>query len=299
MGSLECIVIEQPAWRPCIAVSTNSCPDLCASELAEMVQSCGGDGVELRVGKGHVWESDGAVAVVDTGINVVAIASSRIFGVNSTADSYGDVYQAASIGACLRCFLDARYEYDSEATLRAHTQVATVQRILGDHGRVAIEPHPGYASTRSVAAFCVSTGAHAVLDTYAVHRLGIPLQNAVSTLSEATRVLHVKGFKREDENGECHRCLMPSDLPDFTTLVNLPRLAAVVVETRARSTWCDLRLLRRWAEAHAILPASHEDVVKGKNVRRTEIHSIGSDDAKPAQLPANRVVASEACHHQR
>jgi hypothetical protein len=252
-------VIAERTRSLSVGVSTSSCPNLRASEIAEAVLSCGGDSVELRIGKGHGWESDGVLAVADAGVTVTAIASSRTFGADAMPESDEDVNQAESICTCLRCFLDARYAGDEKVTRRAHVQVAAVQRALGDNGAVVVEPHPGYASVPDVAAFCASTGANAVLDTLAVHRLGIAMPQAFSELGGTTCVLHVKGFEQERDRGWSHRALARGDLPDLAALAYAPGLAVVVVETRAGSQWRDLRLLREWAERHVISAAAHRE----------------------------------------
>lgn len=230
-----------------LGVSTSSCPELRACELAEAILASGGDSVELRIGRGHGWESDGVLALATAGVTVTTIASSRSFGSDVLPDSEEDINHAKSIGARLRCFLDAGYEGDQDTIRRAHLQVVAVQRSLGYNGSVVIEPHPGRASALGVSAFCAHTGASAVLDTFALQRLGIAMPQAFSTLGGATQVLHVKGFVQDEDRRWSHRALAPSDLPDLTALGHAPELAAVVVETKAGSHWRDLRLLRAWA----------------------------------------------------
>jgi hypothetical protein len=232
-------------WAPRVAVSTSSCPRLRAPEIAEAVLSCGGNAVELRAGRGHGWEADGAPAVVAAGIAVTAIAGSRTLGAAAPA-SDSDVRQAESVGAGLRCFLDAQCEGDEGAAGRARAQVGALQRVLGEEGRVVIEPHPGRASVSQVAAFCAETGAGAVLDTLAVQRLGFGLPRAFSELAGATRALHLKGFEPEGDRAWRHRPLGLDDLPALSSLAQARSLAAVVVETRAGSQWRDLRLLVEW-----------------------------------------------------
>ena len=229
-----------------IGVSTNSCPDLRGPEVAEAVLACGGNSVELRIGRGHGWEPDGVSSVAATGVTVATIASSRTFGVDAIPGNDEDINQAVATGAWLRCFLDARYESNDAFVNLAHAQVAEVQRALGDKSAVIIEPHPGYASVCGVTKFCASTGASAVLDTLAIHQLGITMPLALFELGKATRSLHVKGFDRSDCEWR-HRALAPGDLPDPATLAPAPNLAVVVVETRAGSQWRDLRLLSKWA----------------------------------------------------
>jgi hypothetical protein len=229
-----------------LAVSTSSCPDLRATELAEAVFDCGGDGVELRVDKGHAWETDGVQSVVSTGLTVTAIASSRALGGGAGACSEKDVAVAVAAGSPLRCFLDARCDDDVEALRLASAQVAALQRALGDPAAVMVEAHPGYASLPAVGALCAATGAGAVIDTLALRRLGIALRRALTELRAATRVLHLKGFERAGRREWRHRPLMPSDLPTATALAFAPELASVAVETKAGSVWRDLRLLGEW-----------------------------------------------------
>jgi hypothetical protein len=217
-------------------------------ELISAVLSHGGDGAELRFGKGHRWETEGAAAVAAAGLEVTGIASSRTFGAEIGPKGDEDVEEAASIGTLLRCFLDARCERDDDVLRRAHAQVAAVQRVLGADGAVVIEPHPGYASVPRTASFCAETGARAVVDNLALQRLEVSTAGALAELGEATRVLHVKGFEPTGGQRWTHRPLAPEDLPDPATLAHAPQLGAVVVETRAGSQWRDLRLLRRWRE---------------------------------------------------
>jgi hypothetical protein len=230
---------------PRVAVSTSSCPRLRVSEIAEAVLSSGGNAVELRAGRGHGWEKDGAPAFVAAGVAVTAIAGSRILGAAAPANE-PDVKQAESVGASLRCFLDAQCETDEGATRRARAQAGALQRVLGEEGRVMIEPHPGWASVPQVAAFCADTGAGAVLDTLAVQRLGFGLPRAFSELAGATRALHLKGFEPGGDRAWRHRPLELGDLPALSSLAQARSLATFVVETRAGSHWRDLRLLAEW-----------------------------------------------------
>jgi hypothetical protein len=216
-------------------------------ELVSAVLSHGGDGAELRFGKGHQWETEGAAAVAAAGLEVTAIASSRTFGAEIGPKGDEDVEAAASIGTLLRCFLDARCERDDDALRRAYAEVAAVQRALGDEGAVVIEPHPGYASVPRTASFCAETGARAVVDNLALRRLGVSTAGALAKLGSAMRIMHVKGFEPEGIQRWRHRALAPADLPDPATLARAPQLT-VVVETKAASHWRDLGLLRRWRE---------------------------------------------------
>lgn len=237
--------------RPVVAVSTSSCPRLGAVELAEAVLANGGEGVELRVGRGHEWEREGGLTVAAAGVAVTGIASSRALGAETAPEDEVDVGLAALIGTRLRCFLDPRCGDDREAARRAESQVTRVQRALGAADAVVVEPHPGYASLPGVAAFCAKTGAEAVIDTYALQLLGVEAGGAFSELGRATRVLHVKGFERGGERGWRHRPLRPEDLPDARALAHAPKLAALVLETKTPLPWPDLRVLRRWVEARS------------------------------------------------
>lgn len=229
-----------------LAVSTSSCPNLRATELAEAVLGCGGDGVELRLDRGHAWEADGVRAVASTGLIVTAIAGSRALGTETGACGEKDVTAAATAGSFLRCFLDARCDDEAEAMRLASAQVAALQRTLGDPAAVIVEAHPGYASLPAIGSLCAGTGAGAVIDTLSLRRLGITLRRALTELRAATRVLHLKGFEPDGRCGWRHRPLLRSDLPSTEGLAHLPGLASVTVETKAGSTWRDLRLLREW-----------------------------------------------------
>jgi hypothetical protein len=229
-----------------VAVSTSSCPHLSAVELAEAVLGCGADGVELRVDRSHAWETDGVEAVVSAGLAITAIAGSRTLGAEAGPGTDKDVAMAATVGSRLRCFLDDGCDREGAALRRAGAQVGALQWALGEPAAVVIELYPGKASLSTVRALCAETGAGVVLDTLALSRLGITLRQALDELGAATRVLHLKGFERDQRRGWRHRPLTPADLPPLAAVAVAPELASVVVETKAASTWRDLRLLGEW-----------------------------------------------------
>jgi len=158
---------------PTLAMSTNSCPELSAPELATSILSHHGEGVELRLGRAHGWEASGARAVAAAGVVVTAVGSSRALGAHSPEAGDSDLEQATSVGAPLRCFLHARCDEDPTARHRARREACAVQRALGSEEALVIEPHPGGCSFAGVKAFCAEVGARVVIDALAIRRLGI------------------------------------------------------------------------------------------------------------------------------
>lgn len=224
-----------------IGLSSGTMPKLSATELAKIVLDNGGNTVDLRTGKGHLWEAEGLQPFRESGMHVAFIGLSVVLGDERWNEK--EILRAGSsfVGYPLRVFAKIG---SSEEAFSKH-QVEILAELAGSPENVLLETHHGYSSIDELITLHKETEAHILLDTMGLARISTDPMGDSERISTLVRAVQVKGFDWAQPNESRHIPLVgPSLDKTITILQQMPANTPVTVETRTASGIEDMAILR-------------------------------------------------------
>ncbi|MEV0589970.1 hypothetical protein [Nonomuraea cavernae] len=229
---------------PAIGLSSGTLPQAGATELARAALRYGGSGVDLRIGKGQGWDSDG----VAEGLRAVAEAGAEVFftGVGWRLGDPG----LAPAEAAEAAGVPSRWPVKVFCVERPDLGLVAEQ-VSGaaDAGfALWVETHAGGPAVDGLIDLAARTGAGVVLDVLGLREIGGADRHQLADLAPHVHAAQVKGVLRTPE-GVRHRPLTPPDLDPVLNVLERGPLRSITVESRAGAPDSDLAVL-----AHVLVP---------------------------------------------
>lgn len=247
---------------PPIGFSSGTLPSAGAGELAAAVLAAGGSGLDLRIGRGHRWESDG----VRAGLEAIAAAGAEVFftGVGwRLGDPAGWPVRDAGKDLPPR-------DYPVKVFCVAEPDPVLVTEQLAAAAGAGLEPwvetHAGGPDAARLLALAERTGVGVLVDLLGLAQIGGASPAQLRTLAPFVRAAQVKGVLRT-EHGLRHRPLVPDDLADVVSLLKAATLRAVTVESRAGTPDADLAVLAQVLDTATHRPACTAPCPTGATTR--------------------------------
>ncbi|MFI9628867.1 hypothetical protein [Streptomyces sp. NPDC052042] len=240
-----------------VGLCSGSAPGLSADALATLTRSLGGSTVDVRVGKGHAWETTGGLAALRAaGCAVAFVGVGTVLGDPAHPAGVHDGPSRPEPGLPVKVFAAEGCTAPERIDLTL-AQVRALADLVGGPHLVLAETHHGYAPVEELAALCTRAGTGIVLDTLGLARITDDPVRAVGRLARWISYAQVKGFDPDDPHTSPHLPL-GSSCADLThrLLTTAGPLKAVTVESKAGSLAEDTALLLQW---YASTPRSAEE----------------------------------------
>jgi hypothetical protein len=231
---VSAVVARLANGAPAAGLSSGSAPEAGPDALAGLTQDGGGSVVDLRLGKGHLWERDGAAA----GVAAIerACVGVAFVGVGWTLGASPIRPPRLLAGRPTKVFV----------TTRPDKGVVIEQLALADEAGCPlwVETHRGGPTPSELAELAEQTGVGIVVDLLGLRETapGCTLAT-LAALAPHVRAVQVKGIA-PSLDGYVHRSLQSEDLATVHTLLELAApIVAVTVESRAGTPVSDLKVL--------------------------------------------------------
>lgn len=236
---------------PLLGLSSGSAARLDADALARLTLELGGSAVDVRAGKGHGWETDGAAAGLRTlrsaGVEVSFLGIGTVLGAPAREQGPApDDDEVLERGTPVKVFAAAGCTRPEHFDL-TRRQIDALAARTGSAGTVLVETHHGFASVEELVELCASTGINIVLDTFGLARIHQDPVEAAARLAPWVFAAQVKGFDQDRPEESAHLPLASSCAePTRQLLARIPGIRSLTVESKAGSLAADLALLREW-----------------------------------------------------
>lgn len=230
-----------------VGFSSNCSPALTGAGLAALAVDIGAQVVDLRVGRGQGWESDGTAPLRAAGVQPVFVGVSLVLGRPNQPclPRLAELDRLAAADLPVKVFAAESLGTDPRAYELAVDQAAVLQSVVGQ-GRLLVETHHGYAAVADLARLCRDTGCRMLLDSLGLARLGVALDEAMLLLRPYVVAMQVKGYDVAAPTTSVHYPLRTMGATYAARLCALlPPGVPVLVESKAGALAEDVSVLRR------------------------------------------------------